>query len=143
MTVRSAKEEDLAFVEETARDRIPDTLSSETLLRPYLSDPDFLLLILEEEDDVGYLLFRLEGKEAEIDEIALRRGKDGMGRGSTLLEEGLAVLRKKGISKVFLEVRAANESAIRLYEKAGFRPYRVRKGYYGNEDALCYQKELI
>ena len=44
------------------------------------------------------------------------------------------------VSKVYLEVRESNFSAIRLYNKAGFTEVGQRRGYYptefGREDAL-------
>jgi ribosomal-protein-alanine N-acetyltransferase len=47
---------------------------------------------------------------------------------------------------VFLEVRASNLAAYKLYEKAGFTEIGVRKGYYPGyieaEDALVLVKQL-
>ena len=47
------------------------------------------------------------------------------------------------IKNVYLEVSRLNESAIRLYEKIGFRENGVRKKYYSNgADAILYKMEL-
>ncbi|MDO9573781.1 MAG: ribosomal protein S18-alanine N-acetyltransferase [Candidatus Contubernalis sp.] len=42
----------------------------------------------------------------------------------------------RGAKRVTLEVRATNDSALRLYEKMGFREAGIKKGYYGDEDAV-------
>lgn len=41
-----------------------------------------------------------------------------------------------GARHLTLEVRASNRSAQRLYSRFGLAPVGVRKGYYGDEDAL-------
>ena len=44
---------------------------------------------------------------------------------------------------VSLEVRVSNDIAIRLYERAGFRPRGIRRGYYtdNREDALIMWRD--
>ncbi len=44
-----------------------------------------------------------------------------------------------------LEVRVSNEVAIRLYERAGFKPRGIRRGYYtdNREDALIMWKDPL
>ena len=56
----------------------------------------------------------------------------------TLLEEG----EKAGITAFTLEVRAGNQTAVHLYEKAGFVSEGIRPGFYDNpkEDALIMWK---
>ena len=46
--------------------------------------------------------------------------------------------RRKGITMIHLEVRAGNETAIRLYERQGFVRDGLRKAYYTDptEDAV-------
>ena len=56
-----------------------------------------------------------------------------------LIEE----LRKRGSHCLTLEVRASNETAIRLYRTLGFQEAGRRRNYYRNprEDALILRKE--
>lgn len=42
----------------------------------------------------------------------------------------------KDFYKVFLEVNETNYSAINLYEKIGFKPISIRKGYFGKCSAI-------
>ena len=57
-----------------------------------------------------------------------------------MIENLFKECRKKNIHDIFLEVRASNSSAIRLYEKKGFNEIGIRKNYYkiidGKEDAI-------
>lgn len=41
---------------------------------------------------------------------------------------------------ISLEVRVSNISAIKMYEKLGFKKLLVRKKYYGDEDAIIYMR---
>ena len=45
----------------------------------------------------------------------------GRGLGTCLLERALEGFRQAGLARVFLEVTADNEGAIRLYRRLGFR----------------------
>ena len=49
----------------------------------------------------------------------------GMGIGRLLLEKAEEYCRRKGYSRIALMVSAANESAIRLYTRAGFKPEQM------------------
>ena len=55
-----------------------------------------------------------------------------------MLDAGLAAVRARGGSEVFLEVRASNAVAQALYAGRGFRTEGRRRGYYRrpDEDAL-------
>lgn len=86
----------------------------------------------------GYLGVWFQGNEAHITEIAVREPLRGQGIGELLLIGSLRVALEYGSSVVTLEVRASNFVAHRLYEKYGFKPAGVRKGYYADnrEDAV-------
>jgi ribosomal-protein-alanine N-acetyltransferase len=64
-----------------------------------------------------------------------------------MLEHLLETAGMRAVRTVFLEVRASNERAMRLYEAAGFCALGWRKGYYPaagwREDALVMAKELM
>ena len=90
---------------------------------------------------VGFLLFwRLAG-ELELHKIAVAGAWQRQGHASRLLDFFLRCGRSWGSERAVLEVRAANEAAIRLYERFGFRPLGRRRDYYVKpvEDALVYE----
>lgn len=65
------------------------------------------------------------------------------GLGRHLLGFGLDYLRGLGVSRVELEVRINNPTAIRLYESEGFGILDTLKGYYSNgDDAFLMSKPL-
>ena len=51
----------------------------------------------------------------------------------------------RGITMIHLEVRAGNETAIRLYERQGFVRDGLRKGYYTDptEDAVLMTRTAV
>ena len=64
--------------------------------------------------------------------------------GRLLLQSLIDALHRRGIERLFLEVRPSNLPARALYDAFGFEQVGLRKGYYVNptEDALILRKEL-
>ena len=56
--------------------------------------------------------------------------RQGVGR--QLLARMLAMLRQRGVGRVYLEVRAENRRAIAMYEKCGFEKMRDLSGHYAD-----------
>ena len=80
---------------------------------------------------------------ADIALVAVEKEYRRQGAGYSMLKVLLKKLEKIGVIAVFLEVRVSNESAKKLYKKAGFSPVGIRKKYYENgEDALVMVREL-
>ena len=91
----------------------------------------------------GYVFFRTAADEMEITNIAVAPGKRRLGIGRGLLKRAMEEGKKKGVKKVFLEVRTTNGEARPLYESLGFKRISERKAYYGKgEDALVLYHEL-
>lgn len=81
-------------------------------------------------------------EEGEITRVAVRPAARGQGIGAALMRALLHECAARGAGMVFLEVRAGNASARRLYETLGFAACGTRRAYYPNgEDALvmCLQ----
>ena len=62
---------------------------------------------------------------------------------SMLLDRLFELTAGEGRRGYTLEVRVSNEVAIRLYERAGFKPRGIRRGYYtdNREDALIMWRD--
>ena len=102
-----------------------------------------VFLVAEEDGEIrGYIGMYVSIDEGEITNVAVDPGWRCRGIGETMLRHMLQEAQKRAIAKIVLEVRASNQSAIRLYEKNGFRMLGVRKGFYEmpREDAyiMCY-----
>ncbi len=98
---------------------------------------------LQEKVIVGYLLVRVAADQAEILTIAVHDTHRGGGIGMALVKQCIHVLVRKHVTQIFLEVRASNAAAQRLYERAGFSVIARRRKYYDQpvEDALVMMRE--
>ena len=47
------------------------------------------------------------------------------------------------VVNITLEVRKSNKIAIHLYKKFGFREVAIRKYYYGDEDGILMEKQVM
>ena len=93
----------------------------------------------------GFAAFHRVLDEAELRNMAVLSGDRRRGLGRTLLDEGHRELSLMGVERIYLEVRAGNAGAIRLYEAAGYRRQAIRRIYYQapDEDAWVMSLELI
>ena len=118
-----------------ARDRFP-----RRNLRRLLTGGAAAFLIAEEEGvAAGYamVLFRRGGAVARLYSIAVDPAFRGMGVAAALIRSAGAVARRKGASRLRLELRPSNDAAMRLYECAGFTFFERKAGYYADgEDAI-------
>ena len=87
---------------------------------------------------VGYAGLAASGGQGDVQTIAVTRDHWGTGLGSKLLAELLRAATAFECTEVLLECRVDNVRAQKLYERFGFEPIGVRRGYYqpGNVDAL-------
>ncbi len=140
--VRQMREADLPEVMETDRRSLPRPWS-EALWREEIESPFSLYLILEEGAEIsGHIGLKLLSDEAHVMTIAVRPEKRRRGYAQTLIQAALAVPVAAGVRRVYLEVRPSNTAARSLYESLGFRATTVRRGYYGDEDALLMTLDL-
>jgi ribosomal-protein-alanine N-acetyltransferase len=81
--------------------------------------------------------------EAWVQNIAVRRDRQRLGRGRAMLEELLAEAVRQAVPSVLLEVAVDNEAAQKLYASYGFEGVGIRKGYYqpSNTDALVMRRD--
>lgn len=96
---------------------------------------------------LGFALLRSVLDECELLLLAVAPLWRGKGVGKALLADSLKTARRSGITSMNLEVRASN-TAIHLYEKAGFEYVHRRPGYYrGNDgqlhDALSFRLDML
>ena len=94
---------------------------------------------------VGFVGLWFMADEADITAIGVSERYRRNGVGELLLLSAAEVAVPRGSRVLSLEVRVSNDGAKALYEKYGFRPAGVRKGYYtdNNEDALIMTTDAI
>ena len=93
---------------------------------------------------VAYIVTWTIYDEVHILNIAVHPDFRKIGLGEMLIRDCLASSLEPGLKLVLLEVRVSNSSAIKLYEKIGFKTLSVRKKYYSDtgEDAYVMMYEL-
>lgn len=79
---------------------------------------------------VGFLIARQVKEEAEVLNLAVGLENRRRGEGGALLRAAVVELRKRGVSRVFLEVRESNAAGIAFYKNHSFFPAGRREGYY-------------
>lgn len=112
-------------------------------LEAQLSAEQAVWFIYEEDNKpVGYALGTEVCGEAELYRIAVLSSRRRKGLGELVINEFLGKCRDRNAEKVFLEVRSRNIPAISLYKKSGFEEISVRKGYYDDDDAIIFVKNM-
>lgn len=93
---------------------------------------------------VAYIVTWTVHDEVHILNIAVHPDFRKIGLGEMLLRDCLGFSFDRELKLAVLEVRTSNNSAIKLYEKIGFKTLRVRKKYYSDtgEDAYVMLYEL-
>lgn len=97
-------------------------------------------LMFEGSQQVGHGVIQVVFDEAHLLNLTVKPQSQGRGLGLRLLEHLMARSRERQAAECFLEVRASNGPAYRLYERYGFNEIGRRRDYYpaasGREDAL-------
>lgn len=83
---------------------------------------------------VAFAICQFVLDEATLFNIAVDPTYQGKGYGKQLLQALIAQLQQKQIMTLWLEVRASNTTAQKLYSSLGFNEVTVRKNYYPTQD---------
>ncbi len=123
--------------------RWSETSFSEMLAVPGTS----AILVLSQNNPMGFVLFRRAADEAEIITICTRPVFRQKGHGKLLMHHLESVLKIEGVKTLFIEVAVSNHAALTLYVSSGFHKAGERKNYYkrgdgSQEDALIMRKGL-
>jgi ribosomal-protein-alanine N-acetyltransferase len=99
----------------------------------------FLICMDEQNRICGFISYRDNADVIEI--MALGTGSWARRKNvMSLLLRGLQDYSRKASKPILLEVHSHNQSAIKLYEKSGFKQIGTRKAYYvDRSDAFTFQ----
>ena len=144
--VREAGVSDLARVWAIEKASFADPWGASEF-RSVLDSPPTIFLVAADAGQkavFGYAVALTVLDESEILNIAVDPEFRGHGVGGLLLDAALAEVKARGAVAVFLEVRASNEAARKLYRSRGFEELSRRRGYYRMpvEDALVLRRAL-
>lgn len=92
---------------------------------------------------LGYLEYSLIYDRIEIDNFFVLEEERKKGIGTKLMSYLISMAIDLHVVNITLEVRISNEIARNLYKKFGFREVALRKYYYGDEDGILMEKQVM
>ncbi|MDH3223629.1 MAG: ribosomal protein S18-alanine N-acetyltransferase [Gemmatimonadota bacterium] len=128
--VRRARPDDVAELVRIEEASFTDPWSSDAFESLLLRDDADVLVAVSGEEVWGYAVVWTAADEAELANVAVAPGARRRGVGVRLVRAALETASQRGARTVYLEVRASNQGALRLYESLGFRHVGIRRGYY-------------
>lgn len=147
MTTRPATPADLDAIMVLERASFPTDAWSAAMMREELASAHSWYVVVEEAGRlVGYAGLRAVrgAQDADIQTITISDAARGRGRGRALLTTLLDEAVRRDVREVFLEVRADNPVAQKLYLSEGFAEVGRRPRYYQPDDvdAIVMQLDL-
>ena len=158
MSMAIAPELPRAFLRDMRREDLPAVLDIErrSFAQPWsraffekeLATPFARLVVAVEEavprpQVIGYTCRWRVTDEVHLLNVAVHPERRGLGHGRVLVGAVVAEAEAARTRVVYLEVRAGNVIARRLYRQLGFRDLGVRRGYYGpGQDAVVMELRL-
>ncbi len=140
---------DLGAIEEIERRSYP-TPWSRSMFAGELAKPSSICLGAFEADDeeaalVGFLIVSRYVDAWHVMNVAVAPEHRGRGIASIMLDRLFDLTADDARRGYTLEVRVSNATAIRLYERLGFRARGIRRSYYtdNREDALIMWKDPV
>ena len=158
MSVAIAPELPRAFLRDMRREDLPAVLDIErrSFAQPWsraffekeLATPFARLVVTVEEavprpQVIGYTCRWRVTDEVHLLNVAVHPERRGLGHGRALVAGVVGEAEAARARVVYLEVRAGNVIARRLYRQLGFKDLGVRRGYYGpGQDAIVMELRL-
>jgi [ribosomal protein S18]-alanine N-acetyltransferase len=145
--LRRLEMRDLNAIERIERASYP-TPWSRSMFASELAKPSSICLgafDLETDELVGYLVISRYVDAWHVMNVAVASSHRRRGVATRMMERLFEVTAGRGRRGYTLEVRVSNVGAVALYERLGFKPRAVRRGYYtdNREDALIMWKDPI
>ena len=143
--VRRLEARDLPAIRAIARESPQAAAWADESYEKLVREGQFAWVVESSDCVCGFLIARkVASDEAEILDLAVGISNRRAGNATTLLAACIGELTRKGIQRVFLEVRESNLAAISLYEQGKFVRTGRRPGYYQSpsEAAVLLVREL-
>lgn len=142
-TNRALRPEDAGAVAEILRKSPEAVFWPEASVREVLGWQGILGLASEVKGEVvAFLIAREVKEEAEVLNLAVAPENRRRGEGGALLTTAFVEFRKRGVTRVFLEVRESNATGIAFYQKHSFSQADRREGYYRDPIEAAIVMEL-
>ena len=130
MSIRRAEATDVHAIYDIGKQCFSDAWREETV-KSDMKREGALYLVAEEAGEIlGYACYWYVLDEAQLVNIGVLPTARRRGIADTLVTEGLAIAKEKGMTSMYLEVRVSNLPAQALYRKYGFAVKALRKQVY-------------
>ena len=144
LTIRKMRLEDIENIAALEAEVFTDAWSGRALEETYAQTQTLNLVAYEDGRLIGYLILYYVLEEGEIARIAVAPGSRRQGVGGRLLLELEDLCLDNGITRLMLEVRESNLTAISFYEEYGFEQDGVRRNFYADprEDGVLMSRRI-
>lgn len=111
----------------------------------YISDNPFIKYVeyVMQDEVVAKMKYSVIYDRMELDDIIVKEEYRNKGIGKKLMTYLVSIAISNNVVNITLEVRKSNEIARNLYKSFGFREVALRKFYYGNEDGILMEKQVM
>lgn len=109
---------------------------TEGILEDELAADNRSYLIADDDGVRGFAGVMVVGEEAHVTNLVVAEEARRRGVGKALMLGLVDAATVRGARHLTLEVRSKNEAARSFYAHFGLAPVGVRRGYYGDDDAL-------
>lgn len=139
--VRHADQTDLQEILSIEQESFTDPYP-EFLIRRLLREchDNFLVALDQRGVLAGYCVASSSGRSSHLISIAVSRTHRREGVATALMRSLFAILLRKRVDHLTLEVKSTNTEAIRLYKKLGFEESGVLQNYYSNGEPAVRMK---
>jgi len=142
--IRALRPEDARAVAEILRQSPEAVFWPEASVREVLEWKGVLGLASEVRGEVvAFLIARQVKDEAEVLNLAVAPENRRRGEGGALLRAAVVEFRKRGVRRVFLEVRESNAAGIAFYRKHSFSQAGRRERYYREPVEAAIVMEIL
>lgn len=142
--VRDMEEQDIGAVVRIEEMSFSTPWSETSFFTEVYKRQSIAKVALSGEDIVGHICAAYVLDEGHILDLAVRPDYRGMGIASMLVKNVIEELKAMDCRFLYLEARASNDAARRLYQGFGFRVNGTRKRYYVSpaEDAVLMMLDI-
>ena len=143
VTIERMRWWDIAALEPLEAELFGDDRWSAAMFWNELASGHYYLVARDGDEVVGYAGLAVGDHEAWVQNLAVRVDRQRRGIGTRLLQALLAEADLRGAQAVLLEVAVDNATAQRMYDRYGFEPVGLRRGYYqpSNTDAVVMRRD--
>jgi [ribosomal protein S18]-alanine N-acetyltransferase len=144
LKIRHVQPNDIFPVIALAYETLPERYNPAIFNQFYEAFPEGFLVALRDTNIIGFLIgVKTTPTTARILMLSVKEKNRRQRIGTALLQHFLHEMKQLHVTRIHLEVRSTNTSALAFYKKQGFCPQGIHQCFYQNgEDAYTMTKEL-